>query len=139
MEIGIFSVGDLKPDPHTGIAPTEYQRIHAIMRIGKQAEEAGFDVVATGEHHCPPFVPSSPVALLAYLAASTERVVLSTATTLITTNDPVRLAEDYATIQHLAHGRLDVMLGRGKDERVYPWFGKDHARATAVAGRTTRC
>ncbi|GAA1970913.1 CE1758 family FMN-dependent luciferase-like monooxygenase [Amycolatopsis minnesotensis] len=133
MEIGIFSVGDIKPDPHTGISPTEYQRIHAITRIGKHAEEAGFDVVATGEHHCPPFVPSSPVALLAYLAASTERVILSTATTLITTNDPVRLAEDYATIQHLAHGRHDVMLGRGKDERVYSWFGKNNADGMELA------
>ena len=63
--------------------------------------------------------------LLAHLAAVTERLVLSTSTTLITTNDPVRLAEDYAYLQHLADGRIDLMMGRGNTGPVYPWFGKD--------------
>ncbi len=80
---------------------------------------------ATGEHHNPPFVPSSPTTLLGYIAAQTERIILSTATTLITTNDPVKIAEDYAMLQHLAGGRVDLMLGRGNTAPVYPWFGKD--------------
>ena len=83
------------------------------------------DVFATGEHHNPPFVPSSPTTMLGYIAAKTERLILSTATTLITTNDPVKIAEDYAMLQHLADGRVDLMMGRGNMGPVYPWFGQD--------------
>jgi putative FMN-dependent luciferase-like monooxygenase len=71
--------------------------------------------------------------LLAYLAAQTEKIVLSTSTTLITTNDPVRLAEDYAYLQHLADGRMDLMLGRGNTGPVYPWFGKDIRQGVELA------
>ena len=62
---------------------------------------------------------------MAYIGAQTERIKLSTSTTLITTTDPVRIAEDYATLQHLLDGRMDLMLGRGNTGPVYPWFGKD--------------
>lgn len=125
MQFGIFSVGDVTPDPLTGRAPTEAERIQAMVAIALKAEEVGLDVFATGEHHNPPFVPSSPTTLLGYIAARTSRIVLSTATTLITTNDPVKIAEDYAMLQHLAGGRVDLMLGRGNMAEVYPWFGQD--------------
>ncbi|HEY9408349.1 MAG TPA: LLM class flavin-dependent oxidoreductase [Jiangellaceae bacterium] len=125
MQIGIFGVGDVTPDPHTNVAPTEHERIKAIMTIAQHAEEVGLDVFATGEHHNPPFVPSSPTTMLGYLAARTERIILSTSTTLITTNDPVKIAEDYSMLQHLADGRVDLMLGRGNTAPVYPWFGQD--------------
>jgi putative FMN-dependent luciferase-like monooxygenase len=62
---------------------------------------------------------------MAYVAAQTSKILLSTATTLITTTDPVRIAEDYAQLQHLSDGRVDLMLGRGNTGPVYPWFGKD--------------
>ncbi|MCA1195428.1 MULTISPECIES: LLM class flavin-dependent oxidoreductase, partial [unclassified Saccharopolyspora] len=84
MQFGIFSVGDVTPDPTTGAVPTEAGRIQAMVRIAQHAEEVGLDVFATGEHHNPPFVPSSPTTMLGYLAARTERLVLSTSTTLIT-------------------------------------------------------
>jgi putative FMN-dependent luciferase-like monooxygenase len=125
MQFGIFSVGDVTPDPTTGRAPTEAERIQSMVAIALKAEEVGLDVFATGEHHNPPFVPSSPTTLLGYIAAKTERIILSTATTLITTNDPVKIAEDYSMLQHLAGGRVDLMLGRGNTAPVYPWFGKD--------------
>ena len=125
MQFGIFSVGDVTPDPTTGRAPTEAERIQAMVRIAVKAEEVGLDVFATGEHHNPPFVPSSPTTLLGYIGARTERLLLSTATTLITTNDPVKIAEDYAMLQHLTGGRVDLMLGRGNTGPVYPWFGQD--------------
>lgn len=125
MQFGIFSVGDVTPDPTTGRTPSEHERIHAITEIAKKAEEVGFDVFATGEHHNPPFVPSSPTTLLGWLAAQTKTLLLSTATTLITTNDPVKIAEDYAMLQHLSGGRVDLILGRGNTGPVYPWFGKD--------------
>jgi putative FMN-dependent luciferase-like monooxygenase len=125
MQFGIFTVGDVTEDPKTGYTPTEAERIRGTVTIAKKAEEVGLDVFATGEHHNPPFVPSSPTTLLGYIAAQTERIILSTSTTLITTNDPVKIAEDFSVLQHLSDGRVDVMLGRGNTGPVYPWFGHD--------------
>lgn len=125
MQFGIFSVGDITTDPTTGKTPTEYERIQAQIQIALKAEEVGLDVVALGQHHNPPFVASSPTTTMAYIAAQTKHIMLSTATTLITTTDPVRIAEDYGTLQHLTDGRMDLMLGRGNTGPVYPWFGKD--------------
>ena len=125
MQFGVFTVGDVTTDPTTGLTPSEEARIHAMVAIALKAEEAGLDVFATGEHHNPPFVPSSPTTMLGYIAAKTDRLILSTATTLITTNDPVKIAEDYAMLQHLADGRVDLMMGRGNMGPVYPWFGQD--------------
>src|SRR4030088_2460427 len=102
MQFGIFTVGDTQPDPATGNAPTEHERIKRMVETALKAEEVGLDVYATGEHHNPPFVPSSPTTMLGYIAAQTERLILSTSTTLITTNDPVKIAEDFAMLQHLA-------------------------------------
>ena len=133
MQFGIFSVGDVTPDPVTGRAPTEAERIQAMLTLALRVEELGLDVFATGEHHNPPFVPSSPTTTLGYLAAKTKRIILSTATTLITTNDPVKIAEDYATLQHLADGRVDLMMGRGNTGPVYPWFGQDIRNGIALA------
>ena len=125
MQFGIFTVGDVTVDPTTGVAPSEHERIKATVEIARKAEEVGLDVFATGQHHNPPFIPSAPTTTLAYIAAQTQRILLSTATTLITTTDPVRIAEDYATLQHLSDGRMDLMMGRGNTGPVYPWFGKD--------------
>lgn len=126
MDIGVFTIGDVTPDPNSGVAPTEHERIKNTVRIALHAEQAGFDVFATGQHHNPPFVaPANPPIVMAHLAAQTSSLVLSTATTLITTTDPVRLAEDYAYAQHLSDGRIDLMMGRGNTGPVYPWFGKD--------------
>jgi putative FMN-dependent luciferase-like monooxygenase len=125
MQFGIFTVGDVTTDPTNGTTPSEHERIKSMVTIALKAEEIGLDVFATGEHHNPPFVPSSPTTMLGYVAARTERLILSTSTTLITTNDPVKIAEDYAMLQHLADGRVDLMMGRGNTGPVYPWFGKD--------------
>jgi putative FMN-dependent luciferase-like monooxygenase len=133
MQFGIFSVGDVTPDPITGRAPTEHERIEAMVAMALKAEEVGLDVFATGEHHNPPFVPSSPTTFMGYVAAKTSRLILSTATTLITTNDPVKIAEDYAYLQHIAEGRIDLMMGRGNTGPVYPWFGYDIRNGIALA------
>jgi putative FMN-dependent luciferase-like monooxygenase len=125
MQFGIFTVSDVTTDPTNDTTPTEHERIKALVAIAKKAEEVGLDVFALGEHHNEPFVSSSPTTTLAYIAAQTESLLLSTSTTLITTNDPVKIAEDFAMLQHLADGRVDVMMGRGNTGPVYPWFGKD--------------
>jgi putative FMN-dependent luciferase-like monooxygenase len=133
MQFGVFSVGDVTTDPVAGRTPSEAERVQAMVAIALKAEAIGLDVFATGEHHNPPFVPSSPTTMLGYIAARTERLILSTATTLITTNDPVKIAEDYAMLQHLADGRVDLMMGRGNMGPVYPWFGQDIRNAIPLA------
>ena len=133
MQFGIFSVSDITRNPVTGRTPSEAERIQAILRIAQRADEVGLDVFAIGEHHNPPFFSSSPTTLLAHMAALTERIILSTAVTLVTTNDPVKIAEDYAMLQHVAGGRVDLMLGRGNTAPVYPWFGRDISTGLELA------
>ncbi|WP_372699712.1 LLM class flavin-dependent oxidoreductase [Arthrobacter sp. JSM 101049] len=125
MEIGVFSVSDITTDPTTGHTPSENERIKAEIAIARKVEEIGMDVFAIGEHHNRPFFSSSPTTTLAYIAAQTQHITLSTATTLITTNDPVKIAEDFAMLQHVSDGRADLVLGRGNTAPVYPWFGKN--------------
>src|SRR3981189_3716406 len=96
MQFGVFTVGDVTPDPTTAQVPSEHERIKSMVAIAVKAEEVGLDVLATGEHHNPPFVPSSPTTMLGYIAARTSRLILSTATTLITTNAPGKIADDFA-------------------------------------------
>lgn len=133
MQFGIFSVSDITRDPVSGRTPSEAERIRAAVAIAVKAEEVGLDVYAIGEHHNPPFFSSAPTTLLAHIAALTKRLIVSTATTLITTNDPVRIAEEYAVLQHLSGGRADLILGRGNTAPVYPWFGADIRQSLPLA------
>ncbi len=125
VQLGVFTVSDVTPDPVNGNTPSEHERLMNIVAIARKAEEIGLDVFALGEHHDPPFVSSSPTTTLGSIAAQTRRIILSTSTTLITTNDPVKIAEDYSMLQHLSGGRVDLMMGRGNTGPVYPWFGRD--------------
>ncbi|MGC1207060.1 MAG: LLM class flavin-dependent oxidoreductase [Ornithinimicrobium sp.] len=133
MQFGVFSVGDITMDPTTGATPSDAERVQAQVAIALKTEEVGMDLFATGEHHNPPFMSSSPTTMLGYIAAQTSSLKLSTAVTLITTNDPVKIAEDYAMLQHLSGGRVDLMMGRGNTGPVYPWFGKDIRQAMPLA------
>ena len=125
MQFGIFTVSDETTDPTTGHTPDDAERIAATLTIARHAEDVGLDVFALGEHHNPPFWSSSPTTTLARIAAETTTLQLTTSTTLITTNDPVKIAEDYAMLQYMSDGRIDLMMGRGNTGPVYPWFGKD--------------
>jgi putative FMN-dependent luciferase-like monooxygenase len=133
MQFGIFTVSDITEDPTTGETLSEAQKIQDTLTIAQHAEDVGLDVFALGEHHNPPFWSSSPTTTLAYLAAKTTTLQLSTSTTLITTNDPVKIAEDFAMLQHVAGGRVDLMLGRGNTGPVYPWFGQDIRQGIPLA------
>src|SRR5215212_4295627 len=133
MQFGVFSVSDITRDPVSGETPSEADRIKAAVAIARKTEEVGMDVFAIGEHHNPPFFSSSPAVLLAHIAALTKNLVVTTSTTLITTNDPVRIAEEYAMLQHLSDGRMDLMLGRGNTAPVYPWFGADIRQGLPLA------
>jgi len=111
MQFGVFTVGGVTTDPTTGKTVSEAERIQVMVAVALKAEEIGLDVFAAREHHNPPFVPSSPTTILGYIAARTERIIL--------------IAEDYAMLQHLAGGRVELMMGRGNMGPVYPWFGQD--------------
>src|SRR5699024_8804896 len=101
MQFGIFTIADITPDPTTGKVPTEHERLTSMVEEYKPAEQVSLDVFAIGEHHNPPLVTSSPTTTLAYIGAQTQDIILSTATTLITTNDPVKIAEDYSMLPPL--------------------------------------
>jgi putative FMN-dependent luciferase-like monooxygenase len=133
VQFGVFSVSDVTRNPVTDYTPSEAERIDALVRIAQRADEVGLDVFAIGEHHNPPFLSSSPTTLLSHIAALTERIIVSTSVTLVTTNDPVKIAEDYAMLQHLSKGRMDLMVGRGNTVPVYSWFGKDIREGVALA------
>jgi len=121
MEFGVFSVLDIKENPLTGRIPNHGERIAAVGQVASHAEQVGLDVFAVQENHKPDFIGSSPTVLLAWIAAQTKRIQLSTVSTLITINDPVRLAEEYATLQHLADGRLDIMVGMRDTVTLPQW------------------
>ncbi len=125
MQFGIFSVSDETTDPVSGHTPDDAERLAAELTIATHAEEVGLDVFAIGEHHNPPFFSSSPTTTLARIAGATTTLKVSTSTTLITTNDPVKIAEDHAMLQYMSEGRSDLMMGRGNTGPVYPWFGRD--------------
>ena len=139
MQFGIFTVGDVTTDPTTGRAPTEHERIKAMVAIALKAEEVGLDVFATGEHHNPPFVPSladhhARLHRRADRAAACSRP----STTLITTNDPVKIAEDFAMLQHLADGRVDLMLGPRQHRPGVPVVRQGHPRRHPARHRELR-
>ncbi len=125
MEFGIFSIGAMAPHPVTGEVMTERERLRGVVELGVLTEQVGMDVFAVGEHHDGPYVTSSPTVILGHLAARTTRLRLSTAVTVLTTLDPVRVAEDFATLSQLSDGRVDLMIGKGVSWRTFPMFGRD--------------
>ena len=125
MEIGIFSFGDILPHPVTGIAPTASQRMRELVELGALADEVGLDVFALGEHHRLDMVVSSPAVVLAAVAERTKRIKLSSATTLLNTLDPVRVYEDFATLDLLSEGRAELIVGRGSFTESWELFGYD--------------
>ena len=131
MQFGLFTVGDVTPDPTNGTIP-DRARAHQEHDHDRQ-EGRGDRPRRVRDRRAPQPAVRALLAddTLAYIAAQTEKLILSTSTTLITTNDPVKIAEDYATLQHLADGRMDLMLGRGNTAPVYPWFGYDRARRSS--------
>lgn len=128
-EVGVFSTGNLLGKTRA----TPGERLHGLVKVAQRAEQAGFDIFAVGEAHKPPAVISSPAVLLAYVAAATATIRLSTAVTLITLNDPVKVAEEYSTLQNLCGGRLGLMIGRGVDTGAYKWYGLDPDETVAIA------
>lgn len=125
MEIGIYTLGDLGPDPQTGKTISSQQRLQEVLATAKLADEAGLDVFGVGEHHRLDYAISVPAVVLAAAAQHTKRIKLASATTVLSTIDPVRLFEDFATLDLLSNGRAEIMAGRGAFVESFPLFGYD--------------
>ncbi|WP_037857629.1 LLM class flavin-dependent oxidoreductase [Streptomyces sp. NRRL S-340] len=102
-----------RPDPRTGIQKPAHDRFREVLDSALLAEELGFDGFGVGERHERPFISSSPAVVLSHVAALTKRIRLFTAVTTLSLLDPVRAYEDYATLDHLSDGRLDLIIGKG--------------------------
>ncbi|OMF18885.1 luciferase [Paenibacillus sp. FSL H8-0548] len=123
MKFALFSLVMNIPNAVTGEVLTAQQKFQNILKQAILAEELGFDAYGIGERHGAPFLSSSPPVLLTAIAARTSRIRLLTTVTVLSVLDPVRAAEDYATLDHLSEGRLELIIGKGNDPRHYPLFG----------------
>jgi probable LLM family oxidoreductase len=125
MELGISSFADLTPDIVTGKTISGHQRMMDLMEEIELADQAGLDVYALGEHHRPDFLVSSPAVVLAAAAVKTNHIKLSSAVTVLSSDDPVRVFQDFATVDLLSGGRAEIMAGRGSFIESFPLFGYD--------------
>jgi probable LLM family oxidoreductase len=119
MELGLSTFADLA----SGISPRE--RMRDLMEEAELADQLGLDVFAIGEHHRPDFLISSPAVVLAAVAVKTERIRLSSAVTVLSSDDPVRVFQDFAEVDLLSDGRAEIMAGRGSFIESFPLFGYD--------------
>ena len=125
FEVGIYSFVELTSDPITGSTLSPTERMSNLMETIELADQVGLDVFGLGEHHRPDFISSSPVTILAAAAAKTKNIRLSTAVTVLSSDDPVRVFQDFATLDLLSKGRAEIMAGRGSFVESFPLFGYD--------------
>ncbi len=123
FEIGIYTLADIGPDPLTGETVTAKQRLDEVIQAAKLADEAGLDVFGVGEHHRLDYAVSSPAVVLAAAAQATNQIKLTSTTSVLSTLDPVRLFEDFATVDLLSNGRDEILAGRGAFIESFPLFG----------------
>lgn len=123
FEFGFYTFGNIVPDPVTGNRTSQHQRIKEIIEAAKLADQAGFDMIGIGEHHTHDFVLSAPVVLLSAIAQATKNIRLSTAVAVLSTQDPVRLYEEFATLDLISDGRAEILVGRGSTTESFPLFG----------------
>jgi len=123
MKFAHFSPVMNLPNAITGEALTQQEKFQNVIKQAILAEELGFEAYGIGERHGAPFLSSAPPVILTAIAARTNRVRLLTTVTVLSVLDPVRVAEDNATLDHLSGGRLELIIGKGNDPRHYPLFG----------------
>jgi probable LLM family oxidoreductase len=125
MEIGITTFVENTPNPTTGELLSPHQRMMNLMEEIELSDQLGLDVFAIGEHHRPDFVVSSPAVVLAAAAVKTENIKLSSAVTVLSSDDPVRVFQDFAHVDLLSGGRAEIIAGRGSFIESFPLFGND--------------
>jgi alkanesulfonate monooxygenase SsuD/methylene tetrahydromethanopterin reductase-like flavin-dependent oxidoreductase (luciferase family) len=132
FELGLYTFGELTPDAQTGKPLSAERRLGDILAAAKLADDAGIDVFAVGEHHRLDMSVSATPVVLAAIAATTRRIRLASAVTILSTADPVRVFEDFATVDLISSGRAEIIAGRGAFTESFPLFGYDLADYDAV-------
>ena len=127
MELGIYSFGEATPDPETGRTISARDRVQRLLDEIELADKVGLDVYGLCEHHRREFVVSAPAVVLAAAATRTKRIRLTSAVSVISSDDPVRVFQDFATLDLVSNGRAEIMAGRGSFTESFPLFGYDLA------------
>lgn len=123
LEFGLYTLGDHIPDPHTGERISAQQRINEIIEIATLAEQAGLDFFSVGESHQEYFTTQGHTVVLGAIAQATERIKIASSSTIISTLDPVRVYEDFATIDLISNGRAEIIAGRASRVGVFELLG----------------
>lgn len=123
MQIGIYTFAETTPDATTGETVSSTQRLRDLLEEIQLADQVGLDVFGVGEHHRPDFSVSAPAVVLGAAAAITKNIRLTSAVTVLSSDDPVRVFQDFATIDLLSGGRAEIMVGRGSFIESFPLFG----------------
>ena len=125
MELGLYTFVENTPVADTGKTLPPEKRLENLLEEIELADEAGLDIVGIGEHHRPEYLSSSPAVILAAAAARTKNIRLSSAVTVLGSEDPVRVFQQYSTLDLLSNGRAEIMVGRGSFTESFPLFGQD--------------
>jgi alkanesulfonate monooxygenase SsuD/methylene tetrahydromethanopterin reductase-like flavin-dependent oxidoreductase (luciferase family) len=125
VELGVYTFGDVARDPATGTTISPEQRLANLLEEAELADQVGLDVFGVGEHHRPDYAVSATSVVLAALATRTARIRLTSAVTVLSSDDPVRVFQQYATLDLLSHGRAEIMAGRGSFIESFALFGHD--------------
>lgn len=125
MELGISTFVETTPDIKTGETISHAQRLREVVEEIVLADKVGLDVFGVGEHHRQDYAASSPAVVLAAAASQTKRIRLTSAVTVLSSADPVRVFQDFATLDGLSNGRAEIMAGRGSFIESFPLFGYD--------------
>ena len=125
VQIGIDTFVETTPDATTGVTVTPVERVRDLLEEVELADQLGLDVYAIGEHHREEFVASAPAVLLAAAAARTTRIRLASSVTVLSSDDPVRVFQQFATVDLVSQGRAEIVVGRGSFTESYPLFGYD--------------
>jgi probable LLM family oxidoreductase len=125
MELGIYTFGELTPDPRSGQQVTAAQRMHDLLEEAELADRLGLEVFGVGEHHRPDYIVSAPGVVLGAAAARTNDIRLTSAVNIISSDDPVRVFQQFATVDLISGGRAEIMAGRGSFIESFPLFGYD--------------
>jgi probable LLM family oxidoreductase len=123
MEIGLYTFGDIGTDPVTRHRVGPPERLRQLVEEIILADQAGLDVFGLGEHHRPDYAVSSPAVVLAAAATQTKRVLLTSAVNVLSSDDPIRVFQQFATVDNLSLGRAEIMVGRGSFIESFPLFG----------------
>ena len=120
MELGIYTFGELTDD-----AQTPAERVRDLLEEIELVDQVGLDVFGVGEHHRPDFIVSAPAVVLAAAAVRTKNIRLTSAVSVLSSDDPIRVFQQFATVDLLSHGRAEIMAGRGSFIESFPLFGYD--------------